>query len=72
VGINDVRQVVYELEGGVGDQLELQGLDQENLLRLQEAHVADLLLVDDSHESFNALALISVPKMDLFYFACQV
>jgi hypothetical protein len=72
VGINDVRQVVYELEGRVGDQLELQGFDQENFLRLQEIHVADILLVDNSHESLNALAVISVPKIDLFNFACQV
>ena len=51
--INKVTEVVYELERGVSDQLELQSFHEENFLLLEEFDIANVLKVDDSHESLD-------------------
>jgi hypothetical protein len=53
VRINKVTEVVYELERGVGDQLEFKSLNEENFLLLQEFDIANVLEIDDSHESLD-------------------
>jgi len=50
---NKVTEVVYELERGVSDQLELQSLNEENFLLLEEFDITNVLEIDDSHESLD-------------------
>ncbi len=52
--INKVTEVVYELERGVSDQLELQSFNEENFLLLEKFDIAEVLEIDDSHESLDA------------------
>jgi hypothetical protein len=55
------------LERGVSDQLEFQSFDQENFLLLEEFDIANVLKVDDSHESLDAFFLFNNIAVFIFF-----